>query len=234
MEGQITDKSASRYDPLVHPDIELSSTEIPTFTKGEKIVSDLYGKIDKNELITRPLEAQHETLSFFNKVFENVVETNEVGKLNDGHHWDTWDGKVKNEVTIERDHKDLKVSEKFTTPLDVYVGGPATCFGAALQANSGDNAENILYVHDGARGSSNWKGSASYHHVHDAIPVYYWPNNHGIYSAYITAKHHFQRRFNLEGYKKRTFNSSSMVQNQMELDQHFIQQRCLEEHQIVC
>ena len=192
----------SRYDPLVHPDIELSSTDIPKFTKGDKIISNLFKKIDQNELITAPLQAQPETMEFFNKVFENIVETNDVGQLNDDQKWETWDGKTKNEVTIERDYKGLEVSDKYMAPMDVYVGGPATCFGAALQANSGENAKNILYAHDGCRGTSNWKGSASYHHVHDAIPVYYWPNNHGMYSAYITAKHHLQRKFNLEGYKQ--------------------------------
>jgi len=200
MSGTLTGNQ-SRYDPLVHPDIELSSTDIPKFTKGDKIISNLFKKIDQNELITAPIQAQPETMQFFNKVFENIVETNDVGQL-DGQKWETWNGETKNEVTIERDYKGLEVSDKYMAPMDVYVGGPATCFGAALQANSGENAKNILYAHDGCRGTSNWKGSASYHHVHDAIPVYYWPNNHGIYSAYVTAKHHFQRKFNLEGYKK--------------------------------
>ena len=147
----------SRYDPLVHPDIQLSSAQIPKFTKGDKIISNLFKKIDKNELITAPLQAQPETMEFFNKVFENIVETNDVGKL-DGQKWETWDGKAKNEVTIERDYKGLEISDKYSQPMDVYVGGPATCFGAALQANSGENVKNILYAHDGCRGTSNWKG----------------------------------------------------------------------------
>ena len=58
----------------------------------------------------------------------------------------------------------------------------------------------ILYCHDGNRGASNWKGSASYFHVRDAIPVYYWPDNHGAYTLYATMKHWIQRVFGYTGY----------------------------------
>ena len=52
-----------------------------------------------------------------------------------------------------------------------------------------------MYGHDGRRGASNWKGSASYFHIRDSVPVYYWPDNHGAYTLYATAKHFIERKF---------------------------------------
>ena len=60
---------------------------------------------------------------------------------------------------------------------------------------SGDSTSMIIYGHDGRRGASNWKGSASYFHIRDSVPVYYWPDNHGAYTLYATAKHFIQRNF---------------------------------------
>ena len=90
------------------------------------------------------------------------------------------------------------IEESMESPKDVYVGGPAAVCAAALQAQFGRGSD-VLYFHDGQRGLSNWKGSASYFHVRDAVPVYYWPDNHGAYSIYVTAKHALQRRINPEG-----------------------------------
>jgi hypothetical protein len=69
-------------------------------------------------------------------------------------------------------------------------------------AKSGDDCSDVLYCQDGNRGASNWKGSASYFHVRDAIPVYYWPDNHGAYVLYATVKHWLQRRLNYANYVK--------------------------------
>ena len=60
---------------------------------------------------------------------------------------------------------------------------------------TGQSTSNILYCHDGRRGASNWKGSASYFHIRDSVPVYYWPDNHGAYTLYATAKHFVERNF---------------------------------------
>ena len=100
-----------------------------------------------------------------------------------------------------KDHEDAIVEDTMGSPKDIYVGGPAAVCAAAMQAKFGDGA-NVLYFHDGQRGLSNWKGSASYFHVRDAVPVYYWPDNHGAYCIYITAKHALQRRIDPEGYMK--------------------------------
>ena len=60
----------------------------------------------------------------------------------------------------------------------------------------------MLYCHDGNRGASNWKGSASYFHIRDAIPVYYWPDNHGAFVLYATVKHWLQRWLDYASYAK--------------------------------
>ena len=103
---------------------------------------------------------------------QNPPTTLDIGNLSDVD-WKTWESP--NNIEILKDSVDLKLSEgySFENPKDVYVGGPATSVGAALQAQSNSNSENVLYAHDGCRGTSNWKGSASYHHMHDSIPVYY-------------------------------------------------------------
>ena len=59
----------------------------------------------------------------------------------------------------------------------------------------GESTSSIIYGHDGRRVASNWKGSASYFHIRDAVPVYYWPDNHGAYTIYATAKHFIERNF---------------------------------------
>ena len=59
----------------------------------------------------------------------------------------------------------------------------------------GQSTSSIIYGHDGRRVASNWKGSASYFHIRDAVPVYYWPDNHGAYTIYATVKHFIERNF---------------------------------------
>ena len=83
---------------------------------------------------------------------------------------------------------------------DVYIGGPASAVAAALHAKSGQSTDRILYCHDGRREASNWKGSASYFHIRDSVPVYYWPDNHGAYTLYATLKHFYQKNFSYARY----------------------------------
>ena len=59
----------------------------------------------------------------------------------------------------------------------------------------GQSTSSVIYGHDGRRAASNWKGSASYFHIRDAVPVYYWPDNHGAYTIYATVKHFIERNF---------------------------------------
>ena len=78
-----------------------------------------------------------------------------------------------------------------------------------LKAKSGEDTADVLYCHDGNRGASNWKGSASYFHVRDAIPVYYWPDNHGAYTLYATVKHRLQRTFGYASYCREVAESAN-------------------------
>ena len=121
------------------------------------------------------------------------MESNQIGKQDPNGIW------ADNVVTIEEDRDDYTINETSGERVDVYVGGPASLCAAAIQAKS-DHGQQVLYAHDGQRGYSNWKGSASYFHIRDALPLYYWPGNNGISCIYITLKHAIERRLNLSKY----------------------------------
>ena len=106
-----------------------------------------------------------------------------------------------NEVTLEEDDEEPR-SDLDDHGKDVYVGGPAALFSAALQARSGQDAGRVVYCHDGARATSNWKGSASYFNVMASMPYYYWPGGHGANVLWATAVHTMRRWFDPQGYKK--------------------------------
>ena len=103
---------------------------------------------------------------------------------------------------------------------DVYIGGPTALFGAYMEAKTkqqrlkGTTAETndltdtpqISYYHNGSRGLSNWKGSASYFHVRGCVPAYYWKDNAGTYALYITLKHALEKKLSLETYYDQVYN----------------------------
>ena len=157
-----------------------------------------------------------DTMKFFEQLFPELVESNCIGQLTKDS-FRSW-ASGGNEVLVELDNKP---SSNLQGAKDIYVGGPAALFSATiqvlvtttttrktvfmtifLQAKSGEDVSDIVYCHDGNRGASNWKGSASYFHVRDAIPVYYWPDNHGAYTLYATMKHWIQRVCGYNGYYK--------------------------------
>lgn len=153
-----------------------------------------------------------DTMKFFEQLFPELVESNCIGQLTKDS-FRSW-ASGGNEVLVELDNKP---SSNLQGAKDIYVGGPAALFSATiqvlvtrktvfmtifLQAKSGEDVSDIVYCHDGNRGASNWKGSASYFHVRDAIPVYYWPDNHGAYTLYATMKHWIQRVCGYTGYYK--------------------------------
>ena len=136
-------------------------------------------------------------MEHFNEVFPEVIKSNETGTITPDK-FSLWKA-GNNNITIELDNSsEDDIHQKF----DVYIGGPASAVGAALQAKSGESTRNIIYGHDGRRVTSNWKGSASYFHIRDAVPVYYWPDNHGAYTIYATVKHFLERNFNTKKYFK--------------------------------
>ena len=64
---------------------------------------------------------------------------------------------------------------------------------SSFKAKSGKDTSDVVYCHEGKREASNWKGGASYFTVMGAIPLYYWPDNHGACALYATVKHRLQR-----------------------------------------
>merc|ERR1719204_3049317 len=142
-------------------------------------------------------------MKHFEEVFPEIYQSNDVGKIGKETFkmWNESSNNIRVELDVEAtaaavNGSVMEEGRKF----DVYIGGPAALTGAALQARSGHNPQNVLYGHDGRRGASNWKGSASYFHIRDAVPVYYWPDNHGAYTLYATAKHFVQRNLNTDKY----------------------------------
>ena len=143
-----------------------------------------------------------------------MVESNSVGKIT-SDTWSHWKP-GNNEVTLEEDSRDLDNILDSHKGKDLYIGGPAALCSAALQSRSGQDPQRVLYCHDGARGTSNWKGSASYFHVRDCIPVYYWPDNHGAYVLWATAAHWVRRWFDPQSYRKQV--ESDPNWNKLRLD----------------
>ena len=134
-------------------------------------------------------------MEHFATIFPEVIKSNETGTITPDKFCLWKPGN--NNITIELD---TSSGDDIRQKYDVYIGGPASAVGAALQAKSGESTGNIIYGHDGRRVTSNWKGSASYFHIRDAVPVYYWPDNHGAYTIYATAKHFLERNFNTKKY----------------------------------
>lgn len=178
-------------DPLHYGDITLDHLEEVKLDAGEHVIKKLNVLVKENEPIS-VIHGTDNTMKHFSKVFPEIVDTNEIGKLTEDS-FALWEP-GKNNITIGFDD-----GPEVQSTLDVYIGGPPTAVAAALHAKS-DSPKNILYCHDGRRGASNWKGSASYMHIRDSIPVYYWPDNHGAYTIYAAIKHFFHKRFAYDRY----------------------------------
>ena len=186
-------------DPLLHPSMEIQPDKMASLSSGKRIFSQLDNMISKNQAINSVLLGPETTTDLFSMVFPDIVESNSVGKITPDT-WSNWKP-GNNEVTLEEDPRNLNNILDNHKGKDLYIGGPAALFSAALQSRSGQDAQRVLYCHDGARGTSNWKGSASYFHVRDCIPVYYWPDNHGAYVLWATAAHWMRRWFDPQGYR---------------------------------
>jgi len=159
-------------DPLYFG--QVSYDTIPKFGFGEKILGELENQIRLRQNLDDPLQGNPDVVEFFQDAFPELIQWNGIGEYSE------WE---ESKVDILEDQHVNDVKELDKLEKDVYVGGPAALFAAALQSKFGDGS-NVIYMHDGKRSVSNWKGSASYFHIRDAIPVYYWPDNHGAYAIY--------------------------------------------------
>ena len=178
-------------DPLFLGSVVLSKGDAPRLTSGHSMLSDLEDRGWAGRPVDTVLAAPPDILEHFGNIFPEIVESNHVGKFQGDDVWKTWKDN-NNEITVELDPSPQVRCEE---GRDVYIGGPAALFAATIQSRSDEDSSNVLYGHEGRVGLSNWKGSASYYHIRDAIPVYYWPDNHGAYVLYATVKHALQKTF---------------------------------------
>ena len=79
------------------------------------------------------------------------------------------------------------------------MGEPAALCAAAVQAKS-SASKDVSYIHDGNRGASNWKGSASQIHNRSAIPTFYWFRSTGSFAIYSSLKNYLHRKWNMDSY----------------------------------
>ena len=127
-------------------------TEVPYYIF--QIIEELHRLSNANKSIEKLLFGPSDVLEHFNEIFPHLNITNKIGQVTDDDFSSWTPGN--NEISVELDQSAAKVFDKKS---DVYIGGPAAMFAAVLQANSGEDTENILIGHDGVRGTSNWKGS---------------------------------------------------------------------------
>ena len=193
---KISDEDFTR-DPLYYGSYALENGQIPKLTSGHNVITELEQRLEDNKLLDEVLHAPDNIMDLFREIFPEVVDSNEIGTLSK-ETFKFWNPR-QNEITIELDPSP---DTDFGEGKDVYIGGPAALFSAAIQSKDKSSSTNVLYGHNGARGVSNWKGAASYHHIRDIIPVYYWPDNSGLYTIYATAKHFIQRNFSYSDYKQ--------------------------------
>jgi hypothetical protein len=192
---QENEQQTIKNDPIFYGQLNLSPSEKAKLYSGDKVVNKLNGLVYSNKPIDDVILPSEDVMQHFNQIFPEVGETNDTGKLNKDS-FALWENN-KNNINIELDSS---TNRTIQPKYDVYIGGPASAVAAALHAKSGESTTKILYGHDGRRGASNWKGSASYFHIRDSVPVYYWPDNHGAYTLYATAKHFIQRNLFVKNY----------------------------------
>ena len=176
----------------------MNSGEDVKLHSGDHVLGKLESMVGENQAIDGVILSQDDVLGHFSKVFPEVLQSNKTGQLTKDS-FALWE-QSRNEITIGLDTASDATDGKNDVQHDVYIGGPASAVAAALHAKSGQSTDRILYCHDGRREASNWKGSASYFHIRDSVPVYYWPDNHGAYTLYATLKHFYQKNFSYARY----------------------------------
>ena len=117
-------------DPLLHPSLEVPPEKMASLTSGKKIFSQLDNMISKNQGIDSVLLGPKTTIDLFSTVFPDIVESNSVGKITDDT-WSHWK-QGNNEVTLEEDPREVNQIVDNRNGKDLYIGGPASLFSAAL------------------------------------------------------------------------------------------------------
>ena len=124
----------------------LEKKKVPKLGSGSKILLELETLMRNNKVISTPLKGKalilnftrfvlffvgpDESLKFFEEIFPELVESNSVGKLTKSS-FNLWES-GNNEVTVELDNQP---THNLLGARDVYVGGPAALFSAAIQVS---------------------------------------------------------------------------------------------------
>ena len=96
-----------------------------------QVVGQLEALVQQNQPISDVITGSLDLMSHFHKLFPEVTESNETGKLSKDA-FALWE-ESKNSINIEMDTGNGSSFPKY----DVYIGGPASAVAAALQAKSG-------------------------------------------------------------------------------------------------
>ena len=67
-------------DPLFYGDVSMASSDIPPLNSGARIYDILERKSVAKRLIDAPIRGPKESLDFFQRIFPEVTEWNQVGK----------------------------------------------------------------------------------------------------------------------------------------------------------
>ena len=194
-------------DPLYYGEIQMKEGEVPQLNSGKVFRDHLDELLRDGKELKDIVTAPDHVMKFFDHAFPELVDSNDVGRMSQ-KDFELWKPE-NNIISVEFDTK----PRPDTPGKDVYIGGPAALFAAALEAeskqktglDSTSSAPEILYGHNGSRGTSNWKGSASYYHIVDTVPVYYWPDNTGAYVMANTIRNSFKKAISPEAYKKEVY-----------------------------
>ena len=181
-------------DPRTFPRLTLDDEDLPTFTSGRNIIADLEARTRHNQMLNEVVHGPDDVIKFFGIVFPEVQRQQNVGgnKTSDYKLWETGENVITAEEDCEPDSDEGK-------KWDVYVGGPAAIFGAVIQAQS-EESGNVLYVHDGLRGISNWKGSASTYVPCTICPQYHGFDSNGLYVVFRTLVDVIHRKLHFSSY----------------------------------
>ena len=86
----------------------------------------------ENKTIDDVILNSEDVMQHFNKIFPEVVKSNDTGNLNKDS-FALWENN-NNNISIELDSS---TNRTIQPKYDVYIGGPASAVAAALQAKSG-------------------------------------------------------------------------------------------------
>ena len=106
-----------------------------------QVVDHLETLVQQNKPISNVITGSEDLMSHFHKLFPEVTESNQTGKLSKDA-FALWEDS-KNNINIEMDTGNGTTLPKY----DVYIGGPASAVAAALHAKSGKFINSEIFSH---------------------------------------------------------------------------------------